>query len=136
GSASAAAAPSCVQGGAAAVAAGDVERLCTGDFDGDGHADVAAAVPGRIVLAHGDGTGRLGTPAILLDTLDTGPGANGTASCAAGDLDGDGTADLAVGDSAAATLTLVMDGRATTIDMPGPVMDVKLGHRDGKPELF
>ncbi len=59
-------------------------RFASGDFDGDGKTDVAAATGSRVQVFRG---GALGTPATWLD------GVSGKIS--AGDFDGDGKADLA-----------------------------------------
>ncbi|GAA3238841.1 FG-GAP and VCBS repeat-containing protein [Actinocorallia longicatena] len=76
-------------------AAGSASRLASGDFTGDGRTDLAVTtilddnVPGRVLLLKGTATG-LG-PARQLDDSST------WYDAAAGDVTGDGRADLVVG---------------------------------------
>jgi hypothetical protein len=62
----------------------DSTRFTSGDFDGDGLTDVAAATGTRVQVFRG---GALGTPATWLDGV--------SGKITAGDFDGDGKADLA-----------------------------------------
>jgi VCBS repeat-containing protein len=65
--------------------------LAIGDLDGDGHLDVAAALPGTgVVLLRGDGQGGLAAPVAV-------PGTAGAIDIALADVNGDGRPDLVVG---------------------------------------
>jgi hypothetical protein len=83
---------------AASLGSGGAYGLAIADFNRDGNLDVAAVGPvGRasVILGHGDGT--FGAPAVYT-THPFGPGFGPiTCSISAGDLDGDGFPDLAVG---------------------------------------
>ena len=77
----------------------------TGDFDADGYADLAIGVPGEasggaVQVVFG-GPGGLGTSNVLLEQGQAGGGGSVNAgfgnTLAAGDFDGDGADDLAVG---------------------------------------
>ena len=67
------------------------------DVDGDGVPDVAASAPGGVAVWRG-GAGGLGAPATTIANPDAAGSKFGYAITAAGDLDGDGYGDLAVGE--------------------------------------
>lgn len=77
------------------------EDLAAGDFDGDGHIDVALASSdprAAVLVFHGLGTGELAPP-VALPTVSAGGGvSDGTTALATGDLNGDGLADIAATD--------------------------------------
>ncbi len=86
------------------------EALAAGDFDGDGYDDLAVGIPGEddaaadegaVAIFYGSAAGLLPADAALLDQgvlgLDRGPNDRFGATLAAGDFDGNGYDDLAVG---------------------------------------
>lgn len=73
------------------------EDVESGDFDGDGHLDLAISVAAGVELRKGDGTGEFGAPVFYLAGAVPGSLAL-PRSLVAGDLDGDGRDDLAVAD--------------------------------------
>ncbi|HKE00618.1 MAG TPA: VCBS repeat-containing protein [Planctomycetota bacterium] len=99
--------------------------LATGDFDGDGHLDVAAAglEELRILLGSGDGTF---TPSRALDIGDE----IYAISLVAGDLDGDGRVDLVtvahteLEDSV--IVAMLGDGAGSFVPLPAVAIDVEL----------
>ncbi|MFO0593726.1 MAG: VCBS repeat-containing protein [Myxococcaceae bacterium] len=103
----------------------DVATLVTGDFDGDGIDDVALGVPesdrhrpqgGAVFIFKGDAAGFPAEPTWIIDgQSDT---AQFGAVMAAGDLDGDGRADLAI--SAPGDDLTVMDSGAVYLYGIGP----------------
>ncbi len=100
--------------GVAATGEGFGQSLAAGDFDGDGYADLAIGIPGEdhgtdqapgtVMIVYGSASGLVATDAWTLTRemtgeaydADTTPHGFGCA-LAAGDLDGDGFADLAIG---------------------------------------
>ena len=75
------------------------DSIASGDFNNDGIADLAVAEPGKsaVIILLGSGTGLSTTRAQYLQGL----GPNGGQAIAAGDFNGDGVSDLAVGASCA-----------------------------------
>jgi hypothetical protein len=85
------------------------DGLCTGEFNGDGHADVAVASSQRgvVYVFSGDGRGGLLDPADEM-TLPNG-GVGGPIAC--GDVDGDGLDDIAVANAVNGSLYLLRTTR-------------------------
>lgn len=111
-------------------------EVTTGDFDGDGNADLAAgfAATGRVAAALGNGDGTFGA----LTTIAT-DGAQANMGLAAADADGDGRDDLAVADAAGTAVYhwtagsfALLTGVSTT-----KATDVRFGDmdEDGKQDL-
>lgn len=73
------------------------EDLVAGDFDGDGHPDLAVATSdprAAVLVFHGLGTGELAAP-VALPTVPAHAGvSDGTTALATGDLNGDGLDDI------------------------------------------
>jgi len=72
-----------------------------GDVNGDGYADVAVG-SGRVYLFLGSAAGLASSPTVILSEPDASSGSYGRLSCA-GDVNGDGYADLIVSSDAAGT---------------------------------
>ena len=119
------------------------EGIASGDFDGDGKADVAIAVGDNraaVLVFRGLGTGAFATP-IVLPPMPESPGiSDGTSALAVGDVNGDGRDDIIV---ACFLLTNQLVVRLSTgsgfsapvaIPLPSPV-DVALGDLDGDGKL-
>jgi hypothetical protein len=74
-----------------------------GDVDGDGYADLLVGAPGatsgtgRVYVYRGGATGLAATPAATLIGPDGSGGSFGSAVASAGDVDGNGFADVAIG---------------------------------------
>jgi len=94
---------------------GEVDQIVTGDFNEDGHQDLAAIQDEQVSLYLGDGRGRFSEPAIFLDGL-------GSDSLVAGDWNSDGHLDLAVVRNIYLTI-LLGDGQGGF----GEAMDYDLG---------
>ena len=94
----------------------DATALATGDFDGDGRADVAVVSFQRsnVAVALGTGLGSFGSPM----TYSTGAGPR---AVVAGDFNGDGIDDLAVADATASTVSVLLSlgsEMAEAVDYP------------------
>ena len=114
----------------AGLAAGDRlgAALAVGDFNGDGYADVAAGAPGRragagaVVVFAGSATG-LKQARLIVQERNGGRSEAGDrfgAALAAGDLDGDGRAELAVGAPGEAPGRARAGGAVTVVRGRGP----------------
>ncbi|MEA2389915.1 MAG: hypothetical protein QOK31_24 [Solirubrobacteraceae bacterium] len=129
-----------------AVFTAQIRALCPGDFNGDGHQDVAVAESSsdgvsQVLVALGNGTGDLGawTGAYTAPTTDV-------ATCAAADFNHDGKTDLVAGYSVGGpavnptTVTFLRSTgtgfAATPVTVPGRVAALATGdfNRDGKPD--
>ncbi|MCA9637389.1 MAG: VCBS repeat-containing protein, partial [Myxococcales bacterium] len=85
--------------------------MAVGDFDGDGHVDVALAVKGDVIwIFAGDGEGGLTQTTEFTPT-------HPPAALAAGDLDGDGDDDLVIANATGLAVLVAVDLEALT---PGP----------------
>jgi len=96
----------------------EVERA--GDVDGDGYSDVVVSSASTVTLYRGGGGG-IAPSGTAIDAA--GQGSNPRHLAGAGDLDGDGRADLVVGDGAGVealfgTATGVDRARAVTVSPP------------------
>jgi hypothetical protein len=118
--------------------------MATGDFDGDGRADVAVALGGdsraSALVFYGLGTGAFHDP-LVLPTVSPDSGlSDGTAAIAAGDLDGDGRDDLVIACFSLTNQLVIRRGTAAgfsdpvTVALPSPV-SVALGDLNGDGKL-
>lgn len=112
--------------------------VAAADFDGDGKQDLAVATfsgsegdlsRDGIALFRGDGHGAFAKPSLFA----SGPGPT---RLAAGDFNGDGIADLAVGNQGAAQVTLFLGGRgglspAPKVLLAHPAQGIAVGDLDG-----
>lgn len=94
----------------------DATSLATGDFDGDGRADMAVVnfLKNDLAVALGTGLGSFGSPM----TYSTGAGPR---AVVAGDFNRDGTDDLAVADAIASTVSVLLSHgseMAQAVDYP------------------
>ncbi|HKE01387.1 MAG TPA: VCBS repeat-containing protein, partial [Planctomycetota bacterium] len=117
--------------------------LSLGDFDGDGHLDLATAnahpspgpdIPGwgEAHVARGDGAGHFTTTSMVPTGLDP-------RTLAAGDLDGDGADDLAIGNDWSGTVSIARGGKSMVVasffDSGSPANGLQLGDLDGDGNL-
>jgi FG-GAP repeat len=109
------------------------------DFDGDGLADVvlgatgAFSTAGQAYVFPGTPSGIAAAPSVTLDALDGGPTNFGWSVASAGDVDGDGYADLLVSAACAdppcipgggpGTVYLYLGGRSGIAGAPSPMLD-------------
>ncbi len=112
--------------------------ITTGDFNGDGNADIAVTLPDAnevmVLLGKGDGTFTAGQSI---------PDADGPFFVTTGDFNGDGVADLAVVNPAGADLTILLgkgDGTFNAVSHPasgGVPVSAAVGdfNSDGKMDL-
>ena len=110
---------------------GDASALATGDFDGDGRADVAVVnfLKNDLVVALGTGLGSFGRPM----TYPTGAGPR---AVVAGDFNRDGLDDLAVANATASTVSVLLSHGGTlaaAVDYPvgGGPNALAIGDFDG-----
>ena len=128
----------------ATVAAGETSNLALGDLDGDGNLDVIATNQSKasvsVLLGQGDGTLR---PSVELPVGIT--GAAEPFSAAIADFDGDGHADVAIGDQLSSTIIVRLgNGNGTfqpEVAYPlrgegAPVVLAADINGDGKPDLI
>jgi hypothetical protein len=115
------------------------DDLCPGDFDGDGHQDVATGFRSLNgansggAIAYGDGTGRL-SPFVRAATTQS------VGRCSSGDLNGDGLTDLVIAEGGAGDLQVVLGrtdraGVAAPVGTGAPTTDLDLGDADGDGRL-
>ncbi|HEX8200969.1 MAG TPA: VCBS repeat-containing protein, partial [Isosphaeraceae bacterium] len=122
------------QGAGRAPAGGSPEALLLGEFNGDGHPDLAVAASGNVtvLLGHGDGTLQVGSSIPVGGTPE---------ALLSGEFNGDGHLDLAVTSSGGVTVLL---GRGNGTFRSGTVLPVGGRTRallagdfnsDGRPDL-
>lgn len=111
--------------GAAALVAFDADR--------DGDQDLVAGAGAGLAMYKNDGSG--GFSAAAAGTIDDGNAVTGVSALAAGDLDGDGNADLIVGQASAPPVVLVGDASGTGVLALAPAVfpPVSLTVRDLAP---
>jgi hypothetical protein len=111
--------------GAAALVAFDADR--------DGDQDLVAGAGGGLAMYKNDGSG--GFAPAAAGTIDDGNAVTAVSALAAGDLDGDGNADLIVGQTNAAPVVLVGDASGTGVLTLAPAVfpPVSLSVRDLAP---
>ena len=103
------------------------EHLVSGDFNDDGHVDIAVAEGLKfdaVVVFPGDGTGALGAAQVVAGSP------NGGFDCAVGDVDADGVDDLVVGRVIVGTNTALVTVHFGGATFPGDMVEVS-----GTPDL-
>lgn len=112
--------------------------LDVGDFDGDGHLDLAVArrafsgIPTQVLVYRGDGSGTFATPVVW-----SVPALLYPRGVVAADLDGDGRDDLAVADEFGDAVGVVLGSAGLALAFRGPfpacdgTLDVDAGDLNG-----
>ncbi|TVS20305.1 MAG: hypothetical protein EA424_04645, partial [Planctomycetaceae bacterium] len=114
--------------------------IALGDFNGDGHPDLAVAVyhPVGVKLLLNDGHGNFSGAPI---TIDLPPGAAGATDLVSGDFNGNGTDDLAVVNYLSGSVTILLDfdgqrfASATSVAVGQQPRAIAAGDLDGDGHL-